>query len=93
MPSPPCFQSWRMSPSLFDAPYDEFGTFNTEYRSVTNLTNRVYYFQLTTVPSVCWTPMSKLHLSPGAAVMVLNPDGVGLSGDVVGSYQVANAPF
>jgi choloylglycine hydrolase len=77
----------------FDAPYDEFGTYNTEYRSVMNLTNRVYYFQLTTVPSVCWTRVSKLHLSPGAPVMALNPDSVGLAGDAVGSYQVANARF
>jgi penicillin V acylase-like amidase (Ntn superfamily) len=77
----------------FDAPYDEFGTYNTEYRSVMNLTNRVYYFQLTTVPSVCWTRVSKLNLSPGAPVMALNPDSVGLAGDAVGSYQVADAPF
>jgi choloylglycine hydrolase len=77
----------------FDASYDEFGTYNTEYRSVMNLTDRVYYFQLTTVPSVCWTRLSTLHLSPGAPVMALNPDSVGLTGDAVGSYRVANARF
>ena len=77
----------------FGAPHDEFGTYNTEYRSVMNLTGRVYYFQLTMVPSLCWTRMSELHLSKGAPVMALNADSVGLTGDAGGSYQVASSPF
>lgn len=77
----------------FGAPYDEFGTYNTEYRSVMNLTDTTYYFQLTTVPSVCWTALSKLDLSAGAPVMALNPDSLGLSGDVASSYHMAQTPF
>jgi choloylglycine hydrolase len=77
----------------FGAPYKDFGTYNTEYRSVINLSKRVYYFQLTTVPSVSWTDLSKLDLSSGAQVMTLDPDDVGLTGDVTSKYQVAKAPF
>jgi penicillin V acylase-like amidase (Ntn superfamily) len=77
----------------FGAPYDEFGTYNTEYRSVMNLTNTTYYFQLTTVPSVCWTALSKLNLSVGAPTLALDPDSLGLTGDVASSYHKATAPF
>lgn len=77
----------------FGAPYKDFGTYNTEYRSVTDLTKRVYFFQLTTVPSVCWTRLDDLDLRPGAPVLSLNPDGLGLTGNVVARYQKVSAPF
>lgn len=77
----------------FGAPYKDFGTYNTEYRSVIDLTKRVYYFQLTTVPSVCWTQLSELNLQPGASALSLNPDAVGLAGNVVAKYKPVAAPF
>jgi penicillin V acylase-like amidase (Ntn superfamily) len=77
----------------FGAPYKDFGTYNTEYRSVIDLTNKMYFFQMTTVPSVCWTRLSQLKLSPGSRVMALNPGDVGLAGDVTAKYQAAKAPF
>lgn len=77
----------------FGAPYKDFGTYNTEYRSVTDLTRLVYYFQLTTVPSVSWTKLSELDLRPGAPVLALNPDEIGLAGNVAADYKPVSAPF
>ena len=77
----------------FGAPHDESGTYNTEYRSVMNLTDRVYYFQLTAAPCLCWTRMPELHLSKGSPVMALNPDSVGLTGDAGGSELTILMPY
>lgn len=77
----------------FGAPYKDFGTYNTEYRSVIDLTDLVYYFQLTTVPSVSWTPLVRLDFKPGAPVLSLDPDALDLAGDVSGHYVAATAPF
>jgi penicillin V acylase-like amidase (Ntn superfamily) len=35
----------------FGTPYKTFGIYNTEYRSVTDDTNRRYFFELTTSPN------------------------------------------
>lgn len=77
----------------FGAPYKDFGTYNTEYRSVTDLTDLVYYFQLTTVPSVSWTKLSGLDFKPGAPALSLNPDALDLAGDVSARYSPVTAPF
>ena len=77
----------------FGAPYKNFGVYNTEYRSVTDLTSRIYFFQLTTNPSVIWANLLKFDLSPGAPVMVLNPDNIDLAGNVVAKFEAAKAPF
>ena len=77
----------------FGAPYKDFGTYNTEYRSVIDLTRLVYYFQLTTVPSVSWTKLTDLDLRPGAPVVALNPDEIGLAGNVGTDYKPVSAPF
>lgn len=77
----------------FGAPYDEFGTYNTEYRSVIDLTNLVYYFQLTTVPSVSWTRLHDLNFKPGAPALVLNPDALDLTGNVTSRYREVAPPF
>jgi penicillin V acylase-like amidase (Ntn superfamily) len=77
----------------FGAPYKDFGIYNTEYRSVCNLTNKTYYFELTTSPNVVWVDLAHENLSAGAPVMLLNPDNVALSGNVTASFHVAKAPF
>ena len=78
----------------FGAPYKGFGIYNTEYRTAINLTTRRYFFELTTSPNVLWADLTKFDLSPGTAVMTLNPDDLGLSGDVTGRFQkAAQAPF
>jgi penicillin V acylase-like amidase (Ntn superfamily) len=76
----------------FGAPYKGFGIYNTEYRTVCDLTNQRYYFELTTSPSVVWADLGKFNLAPGAKVMVLNPDNVNLSGDVTKKFKKAAQP-
>lgn len=78
----------------FGAPYKKFGIYNTEYRTVMNLTKLRYYFELTTSPNVIWADLSKFDLSPGSAVKMLDPDDVDLSGDVTDKFQaIERAPF
>lgn len=77
----------------FGAPYKDFGTYNTEYRAVMDLTNLTYYFQLTTVPSVSWSKLSEFDMKPGAPALSLNPDDIGLTGNVVARYRPVTAPF
>ena len=78
----------------FGAPYKGFGIYNTEYRTAMNLTDKRYFFELTTAPNVIWADLGKFNLAPGSPVMALDPDNIGLSGDVTGKFQkAAKAPF
>lgn len=78
----------------FGAPYKGFGVYNTEYRTVMNLTTKRYYFELTNSPNVIWADLAKFDLAPGAPAMTLDPDNIDLSGDVGGKFQkAAKAPF
>lgn len=78
----------------FGAPYKKFGIYNTEYRTVMNLTKLRYYFELTTSPNVIWADLSKFDLAPGSPVKILNPDNIELSGDVTEKFQRADkVPF
>jgi choloylglycine hydrolase len=77
----------------FGAPYKDFGIYNTEYRTVTDLTNRVYFFELITQPNVVWVDLKSLDFAKGARVLSLNPDSVDLSGDVTGKFTPAAAPY
>ncbi|HXM07047.1 MAG TPA: linear amide C-N hydrolase, partial [Candidatus Acidoferrum sp.] len=43
----------------FGAPVNG-STFNTEYRTVSDLTDKSYYFELTTAPNVIWVDLKKL---------------------------------
>lgn len=72
----------------FGAPNNAPGSlYNTEYRSAIDLTNRAYYFELTTTPNVIWANLSNFDLSEGAPVQLLDPDDVNLSGDVSKSFK------
>ena len=77
----------------FGAPYGEFGVYNTEYRTVMNLTDKRYYFELTTSPNVIWADLTKMDTSAGAPALVLNPDDIALSGDVTDKFKPAKAAF
>jgi choloylglycine hydrolase len=77
----------------FGAPYKDFGIYNTEYRTVTDLTNKRYFFELTTSPNVIWAELGKFDLKRGAPVMALNPDNIKLTGDVSTKFKKAKAPF
>jgi len=77
----------------FGAPYAGFGIYNTEYRTVINLTDKRYFFELTTSPNVLWADLSAFDLSEGASVMMLDPDDIGLSGDVTDIFEAAPGPY
>ena len=77
----------------FGAPYKGFGIYNTEYRTVVDLTNQIYFFELTTAPNVVWANLKKFDLAPGSPVMTLNPDNIDLSGDVTARFVKTKAPF
>ncbi len=68
-------------------------TFDTEYRTVSDLTNTRYYFELTTAPNVIWIDFKKLNLAEGASVMTLHPDNIDLSGDVSAKFEPTASPF
>ncbi len=78
----------------FGAPNNAPGTlYNTEYRTAIDLTNRRYFFELTTSPNVVWADLKSFDLSAGARVKMLNPDDIALSGDVSGKFQSAERLF
>jgi choloylglycine hydrolase len=79
----------------FGAPNNAPGTlYNTEYRTTIDLTNRRYFFELTTTPNVIWMDLAKFDLQAGAPVMMLDPDNVDLSGNVSARFKKAEkAPF
>jgi penicillin V acylase-like amidase (Ntn superfamily) len=77
----------------FGAPYGEFGIYNTEYRTVCDLTNNRYFFELTTSPNVVWVDLGAFDLSPGAPVRTLDPDDITLSGDVSARFAASASPY
>jgi choloylglycine hydrolase len=77
----------------FGAPYKGFGIYNTEYRTAADLTNKVYYFELTTSPNVIWTDLSALNLDAGQPVRTFNPEDISIAGNITGDYTPAPAPF
>lgn len=77
----------------FGAPYAEFGVYNTEYRSVCDLTNRRYFFELTTSPSLIWVDLDGLDLADGAPVTAVDPYDESLAGDVTQSFTARTIGF
>ena len=57
----------------FGAPYAEFGVYNTEYRTVTDLTNRMYFFELTTSPNIIWVDYGPVEARRGAGTHPRRP--------------------
>lgn len=68
-------------------------TSSTRWRTVSDLTNGVYYFESTTSPNIIWVQLYKLDFSQGAPVkkidLVNDPDHVG---DVSAEFKDAE-PF
>lgn len=77
----------------FGAPYQDFGTYNTEYRTALNLSSRLYYFEMTNNPSVVWVDLSVMNLEPGQPVRTLDPGDTSLSGNVIGYFRPSPTPF
>jgi penicillin V acylase-like amidase (Ntn superfamily) len=66
----------------YGAPDNRFDTYPTWWASVTDLTNRVYYFQSTLAPNVVWLELDTLSLRAGEAVQSLDPRDPHLAGAI-----------
>lgn len=77
----------------FGAPYKGVGIYNTEYRTAMDLTNKRYFFELTTSPNLVWVELPKFDLSAEAPVMMLDPDSIELAGNVSTAFEKVAAPF
>ena len=77
----------------FGAPYGDFGVYDTEYRTVTDLTNRMYFFELTTSPNVIWVNMDGLDLAEGGPALAIDPYDETLVGDVTGRFAPREMAF
>lgn len=77
----------------FGAPYADFGVYNTEYRSVCDLTNRTYFFELTTSPSTIWVQLEGLDLQEGAPTKAVDPYDESLTGNVTERFAPRQIGF
>jgi choloylglycine hydrolase len=77
----------------FGAPYEGFGLYNTEYRTVVDLTKLRYFFELSTSPNVVWVNLSDVEFGAGTPALLLDPDNIELSGDVTDRFHDGPAPF
>jgi choloylglycine hydrolase len=78
----------------FGVPYNEdFDTYQTEYRTVMDLTGKRYFFELTTAPNVIWADLGGFSLAPGSPVMALDPDDISLTGNITKQFKQISAPY
>jgi penicillin V acylase-like amidase (Ntn superfamily) len=77
----------------FGAPDDKFGIYDTEYRTVADLTKHVYYFELTTSPSIVWVRFDDLELPEAGAALAVDPYDDDLVGDVTDRFRPRDLAF
>jgi len=75
----------------FGAPYADFGVYNTEYRTVMDLKDKLYFFELSTSPNVIWIDFAALTLDDQP--LQIDPYDTGLIGDVTARMQPQQVPF
>ncbi|BBX00664.1 choloylglycine hydrolase [Mycolicibacterium moriokaense] len=75
----------------FGAPYGEFGVYNTEYRTVVDLTQKLYFFELSTSPSVIWIDFGGLKLTDEP--LEINPYDTTLVGDATSRFEPQKVAF
>ena len=77
----------------FGAPYDDFTVYPTWWASVTDITNRAYYFQSTLAPNVVWAELDEPALAESNEVLCVDPTDATLVGDLSDRFAPAPAPF
>lgn len=77
----------------FGAPYGDFGVYNTEYRTVSDLSHRYYFFELSTSPSTIWVEFDRLQLPTGGTPLAVNPYDESLTGNVTEHFAPAQIAF
>ena len=71
-----------------------FSVYNTEYRTLSHLSNGVYFWEYTRSPNVLWVHTKNFRFEAGSPVLRLDPTQVALVGDVTARFQpVPKAPF
>ena len=59
----------------------------TQWRTISDLTNKRYYFELTNAPNVVWVDLDKMNLAKGAPVLAFDlASDIEASGDVSGKF-------
>ena len=65
----------------------------TQWRSISDLTNKRYYFEFTNMPNVVWIDLDKLDLKKGAPIQLFDmASDLEASGEVSGKFRPAK-PF
>jgi choloylglycine hydrolase len=65
----------------------------TQWRSISDLTNKRYYFEFTNMPNLVWMDLAKLNLKEGAPIQVFDmASDLEASGEVSGRFSTAK-PF
>ena len=76
------------------APYDQFSSYPTIYRTITDLNDGTYYWEYTQSPNLFWVDSAKINYSSGAPIMRLDPSNITLAGEVNSKFQkAAKSPF
>ncbi|AMZ77784.1 MULTISPECIES: linear amide C-N hydrolase [Enterobacter] len=57
----------------YDAPYHGSGTYATEYRTIIDLTNKQYFFELTARPEIASVALKNFSIEKGSPVMSWDP--------------------
>ncbi|WP_460805002.1 linear amide C-N hydrolase [Microbulbifer agarilyticus] len=64
----------------------------TQWQSVSDLTNKRYYFEFARLPNVVWIDMDKLDLSEGAPVLMFDlAEDLEAAGEVSGKFKPAES--
>ena len=70
------------------APGDEVGENDeTDFRTLADLTNRVYFFELSRGLTTLRTDLRRIDFRPGSGVRTLDPHNPRLQGDVSALYR------
>jgi choloylglycine hydrolase len=77
----------------YGAPDNRFETYPTWWMAAADLTGRVFYFESTRSPNVCWLELDSLDLAEGAEVLTLDPRDPELAGDVRDRLEAGALPF
>jgi len=81
----------------FGTPYNKLGdgfpVYNTEYRTVCDLTHGVYGFELTTTPNFFWVELADFLPEKTTSPRCLTPGGLDIAGDVSSQFKPAHPPF
>jgi choloylglycine hydrolase len=81
----------------FGTPYNKLGdgfpVYNTEYRTVCDLSHGVYGFELTTTPNFFWVDFANFNPAKGQSALSLTPGAIDLAGEVSKLFKPARPPF